>query len=133
MQQKYLMDMGKNNIATSVEQSKRLLELGIDPNTASMIWASLGRNCAQILDLIPYKGSEKDNFWAYRPAWTLGDLIAILPQRLNRFYSLHIDNDGIFYVGLNGAIKIFLLRYENEILIDVAVRAIEELKERGLM
>ena len=67
----------ENNIATSIEQSEKLLKLGIDPNTASMTWGTLGKNCEWMLNLIPYKGNEKDKFWAYCPAWTFHDLMKI--------------------------------------------------------
>ena len=70
--------MEKNSITTSVEQSEKLLELGIDPNTASMMWVSLGKKCVWIRNSVPYKDKEKDKFYAYRPAWTLEDLLKIV-------------------------------------------------------
>lgn len=128
-----------NNIATSIEQSKKLLELGIDPSTASMIWVSLGKNCKWILNLAPYKDDEKDNFWAYRPAWTLVDLIKLLPCEViegGRHYYLDISKFSVRY----GIERVFYISdfYLNiaefmgkKTLIDLVVEAIIILKERG--
>lgn len=69
--------MKKDSVSTSVDQSLKLLQLGIDPNTASITWVALGRNCEWERLKIPYKDKKKDKFYAYRPAWTLEDLLKI--------------------------------------------------------
>ena len=123
-----------NTIATTVEQAKELLDLGIDPNTASMIWVSLGRNCKWILNLAPYKDDEKDNFWAYRPAWTLVDLIGLLPDEITKDgqkYTLSIGKDEISYIYINTQRIVpvaCLYNFEGN-LIDAAVEAIKAVKK----
>ena len=52
-----------NKICTDIEQSKKLIELGIDMNTADMCW-ELDRNCLgveayNLLPLIRYGINEK--------------------------------------------------------------------------
>lgn len=75
-------------IATSIEESKRLLELGIDPKSADMFWEL---NCLHEPELIvgdyslriQGRATDKD----YRkvtnpvlsPAWSLGALMELLP------------------------------------------------------
>jgi hypothetical protein len=135
------MNMEKNSVSTSVEQSKQLLEMGIDPNTASMTWVSLGKNCTWSLSLIPYKGNEKDKFFAYRPAWTLGDLISILPNMIpieGVQCLLEITKHQIRYVRRIDGITMYrrLAIYDddsNSTLIDIAVEAIVNLRKWGAL
>jgi hypothetical protein len=135
------MNMEKNSVSTSVEQSKQLLEMGIDPNTASMTWVSLGKNCTWSLSLIPYKGNEKDKFFAYRPAWTLGDLFSILPKMIpvdGVMCLLEITKRQIRYVRRVGGITMYrrcaiIGDDSNSTLIDIAVEAIVKLKKEGII
>lgn len=65
---------------TSVEQSKELLELGLDPNTADLLWTydfvsgGLQLNLAD--GLRPFE--EKDV-----PSWSEHALLSLLPKTLN--------------------------------------------------
>ena len=74
-----------NKICTSIEQSKKLLELGIDINTADMFW--------DLLD-----GDEPDEktpncCWdrfditinEFVPAWSLSALLELIPPYLGEF------------------------------------------------
>ena len=72
---------------TDVEQSKRLMEAGLDPNTADMYWATeTGRNTggkywAPKLGLSP---SIQSNLFSFRngyelPCWSFAALFALLP------------------------------------------------------
>ena len=77
-------------IATSIEESKRLLELGIGKNTADMCHEWIGSDdvyslrigkCYDVLDI---------------PAWSLGALIIIIsniePQRFSFVFCSDVDN-----------------------------------------
>lgn len=99
--------MGFNTqICTTVEQSKRLLELGLKPETADMCWL----NDMQKPFCSPYKCLEEraqDMKWVIFPAWSLHRLIDLCPETIyfeetyddNEVYcSLHIeDKDRIVY------------------------------------
>lgn len=80
-------------IATSISQSKRLLEVGIDPQTADMQWNAIPT----------YHGVEQELFVGEMthsglPAWSLSALILLLPE--HTFYRIARargkDIEGIF-------------------------------------
>lgn len=64
-----------NKICTSIEQSQKLIELGVDTNTADMYyqWYSETESALHV-----GKGSKKLN--ADCPAWSLNALINLLPS-----------------------------------------------------
>lgn len=73
-----------NKICTSLEQSKKLIELGIDVNTADMFW-----DTAEPLErIVPTVGpiSDYDDMedWAI-PAWSLSALLELIPPYLGEF------------------------------------------------
>lgn len=70
------------NIATTKEQSARLLQCGVDPETADMMFTPHNTLSAE-----PYKETLKDR--GYFPAWSLSALLALLPKE--------IDIDGYAY------------------------------------
>ena len=71
-------------IATTIEQSKHLLELGLDPKTADMCWEmekgnwllNVGRKSAQV------------NRGFAIPAWSLTALLKVMPKDTNETYHL---------------------------------------------
>ena len=72
-----------NKICTSLEQSKKLIELGIDINTADIIYTTfygkVSKNLPmpkEVYDILkyPYPGDK------CVPAWSLSALLIILPQ-----------------------------------------------------
>lgn len=73
-----------NKICTSIEQSKKLIELGLDVNTADMYyqWYSEKESALHV-----GKGSKKLN--ADCPAWSLSALYALLPEKtdISKAYS----------------------------------------------
>lgn len=83
--------MEKNLICTTVKQSKRLLELGLNPETAdgSVIrWC--GKECF-VSNISPQEIEEIDRAFVKRPenaypiatvSWSLGKLIDMLPDRI---------------------------------------------------
>ena len=67
-----------NKICTSIEQSKKLIELGIDVNTADMLWTyDFTVNDINGLNVISenLKPEEKDI-----PAWSLTALLGFMPK-----------------------------------------------------
>lgn len=148
-----------NKIATSVEQSKELLELGIDPNTASMFWAHLNtknkdKNSGEIISVLHVLESRSMSSFeeiekcqsdcvSFSPAWSFIELIELLPSEFTdkRFsrgalvdgedYYLVIDKTSISYCPKNDS-NGYIIREtlnKDESLIDVAVRVIKILKE----
>ena len=63
----------ENKICTSVEQSERLIDLGLDPKTADMYYMN-GNN----LTLGSWEGNEHD--WDDIPGWSLGSLLNLMPE-----------------------------------------------------
>lgn len=63
-------------ISTSVEQSKRLLALGLDKDTADMTWKNVGTDW---LELCVYGADESEEDI---PAWSLGALLEVMPKEL---------------------------------------------------
>ena len=137
--------MENNNVSTSLKQSERLIELGIKPETAHMIWGKISAesDCWSCYN-IPYEDVSPVGFLhdhGYKPAWTLGDLIDLLPGCIADISTdglpagFQIRHDSIAYVdGVDSFCSpIHVEREIDETLIDVAVKVIEILKEMGLM
>lgn len=63
-------------IATNIEQSRRLLKLGLDPNTADMVWM-FNKWLYSIKDNILHREqfSEQDTL-----AWSLSALLEVIPK-----------------------------------------------------
>lgn len=131
-----------NKICTSVEQSKKLIELGIDVNTADMhysTWTIL--NGEYILS--PNQGEtieelQEDYGNQVIPAWSLTALLDMLDYEVvdaeGESCYLKIDKDDIEYQ----------IRYEDrwnsgietkwyDNLLDAAFEMILKLKEKGLL
>ena len=66
----------KSQICTTKEQSERLLELGLKPETADMVYQAIG--------VTPFKKWKEhkieENFF---PAWSLHRLIELCPESIN--------------------------------------------------
>ena len=68
-----------NKICTSIEQFQKLIELGIDKNTADMYWWYYGKNSEKIY----YVGVMNDNEFIKEsdiPAWSFTALFNMLPK-----------------------------------------------------
>lgn len=134
-----------NTIATTVEQAKELLDLGIDPNTASMYWTHFkikdeagNMKSASVLHVLKsrfedLKAFHRD-FVSFTPAWTLGNLIEFLPDEITKDghkYTLSIGKDEISYIYINTQRIVpvaCLYNFEGN-LIDAAVEAIKAVKK----
>lgn len=66
-----------SNIATTIEQSRHLLELGLDPKTADMYYLPQVMNEGETLWPID-EGYDLDD--ADQPAWSLSALLEVIPK-----------------------------------------------------
>ena len=115
----------KTKICTSIEQSERLVKLGLDKSTADMHYFSDGYNLTR-LDI----GYDKDNAKFYRgtknkyiPAWSLTALLELMP---NNF--IELTKDGGMY-RIKAEQKYYSCLVENPI--DAAFEMIVYLIEKG--
>lgn len=76
-----------NKICTSIEQSQKLIELGIDIITADMYWCSRKLQWGEITEtLIAYPmlpNQEKSREFKYFPAWSLTVLLELTPNNVS--------------------------------------------------
>ena len=72
-----------NKICTSIKQSRKLIELGIDINTADMDYIQFA-NDPKVYDCVIniYNNEHEDN-WI--PAWSLSALLELIPPYLGEF------------------------------------------------
>lgn len=111
-----------NKICTSLEQSKKLLELGININTADMCWSI---DIPDLPTLLPYSITDCDNWENKISAWSLTALLDILPN-----YQLQTQDDGIgILCSCNG--KFNIVTADNPV--DACVELIVKLKEKNLL
>ena len=108
---------------TSIEQSKRLIELGVPADKASMVWhtmpAVIGRSKLQIAEE-GHVGWMCRNFpGQYAPAFTVAALLGLLPPKI----SCQDPSDGNFrmrrYMGENGIE--WVVDYDRFIANDVSI------------
>ena len=118
-----------NKICTSLEQSKKLLELGIDINTADMHY--LKHSLENFYNPIPFIGKLHDQL----PCWSLAALFSVLPEYIKfdghtwKFYN---DHCGIYYMNADTYdTDTFSANSEN--LVDACYELIIKLKERDLI
>lgn len=89
-----------NKICTDIRQSKKLIELGIDVNTADMYYMyrhweidenTIGSQSDAFIgfDLDFYCGADNSKTYHYIPAWSLSALLDILAKETR-----NIDEDG---------------------------------------
>ena len=96
-------------IATTPEQSQRLIACGVNPESADMSYTS---EKDSPLTVVPYKRQWIPN---KQPAWSLSALLALLPKHLDDFPQTkwrppfledeiwEMDNEGV----LNGDVKLY--------------------------
>ena len=98
----FLMLKNKTMVCTSIEQSNRLVELGINPKTADMGWFKAYSLKEEIYK--PYiKGYKLENHKSDIPAWSIYKLIEIISIDVtfkNEFIVIN-DNTKIFSSSTN--------------------------------
>ena len=107
-----------NKICTSIEQSKKLIELGIDVNTADMYWWSSGkRYYIEAMDDGDFNEEE-----GHIRAWSLSVLLELIPpgnvllrDALSRKYKCINTVDSDYYDNpLDAAFEMVVWLKENE-------------------
>ena len=107
-----------NKICTSIEQSKKLIELGIDVNTADMYWWSSGkRYYIEAMDDGDFNEEE-----GHIRAWSLSVLLKLIPpgnvllrDALSRKYKCINTVDSDYYDNpLDAAFEMVCWLKENE-------------------
>lgn len=133
----------KTKICTSLEQSKKLLELGIDVNTADMYYFDDHYNLVSLKTDFSYENYllYKRDGCDYIPAWSLSALLELIPPYLGEF------NEGIdfgfsksmnkkwysaHYIQLNDdGVATFNKTVTGDTAIDAAFEIVVWLKENG--
>lgn len=124
-------------IATSIEQSKKLLELGINPETADMCFDKGVHSIKAHLEcdpIITYFTKDQYNELVdrYVPAWSLNALIELLPEIKGTPFVMQkfkTENNNYYNLEYEG---IIMLPYCKS-LVDGCVEMIEKLKKENLI
>lgn len=121
-------------IATTQEQSQRLLRCGVSADTADMMFTP-----HNTLSTEPYKETLKDR--GYIPAWSLNRLLELLPKRINdeynyQKYGFKIEysltfNDAPWQITYKGGTLVKPGYFFDKSPIEACVKAIEWLTENG--
>lgn len=125
---------------TDVEQSKKLIKLGIDVNTADMMWDDWSLiDEGWKLSVGYYPEIEKDYGRKCYPAWSLAALLEYLRQKdcfpeitsTGECFLMDIN----FYDDEEGKVvhPLHFIRTEGKTLVDAAVEMIYKLKEKDLI
>lgn len=133
-----------NKICTSLEQSQKLMELGIDINTADMYWEErinlpkvvVGNYALHIHCRATDKDYKKLTNPVLSPAWSLSALLAVLPSVITRndkpmLLTLEkADAYNLYYKSPNRLNELWETKEEP---IDACVEMIVNLKEMDLI
>ena len=118
----------KGKICTSIEQSKKLIALGIDVNTADMYY-NVNSYGIQDKPVAIGKVLSKDI-----PAWSLSALIELLPNKIvvnNEKYFLHFTKNKVEYIGIVTWDGQKSISAEADNLLDACYNIIVKLKNDG--
>ena len=125
-----------NKICTSIEQSKKLLELGIDVYTADMYWKN-GVSDKYIQCFTPFVSSGTNIDYDYDiPAWSLTALLGLIKDKCGYFEFVYLKrtSDG----RANPLEDVYRLSTDvydvyNKEEVDACVEMILKLKEKDLL
>jgi hypothetical protein len=126
-----------SNIATTIEQSKRFLELWLDPKTADMVWVryAAGGYRLEVLHRELFERIMETDI----PAWSLSALLEVMPSNIDD-YDLYItkhkyvDGGHGYNVEYNRGFTISVLHKEtNRDLVTAAYEMVCYLLEQGLI
>lgn len=94
-----MMGKSKNKQVLSIEQMQKLQSIGVDTSGASAVWQSGSATKHEwTLRFVGYMDNHlHDRVYAF----TLQDIINLLPARINHFFDLYIDKDSIGYIDLH--------------------------------
>lgn len=80
-----------NKICTTIEQSKKLIELGLSRETSDMFYW-----CGTDLRIGGYKAQDKDTDIS---AWSLSALLELMPPIYNLKPMIDLEGNSIYYSG----------------------------------
>lgn len=94
---------------TTLEQSKKLIEAGLDPNTADMHHIEVNNGFEEYYDTsLCYSKCDAKHIRGYLPCWSLGRLIELIPKTIETkkpknlyFPEILPASNGIAYTALN--------------------------------
>lgn len=120
-----------NKICTSLEQSQKLIELGIDINTADMYHAP----DANIIMAEPYITKIEDETFilAYKgavPAWNLSALLGVIKPVNNNTYTLRGTLDGGAMISFEEVTNVM---FQEEEIIDAVFEMVLKLHELKML
>lgn len=111
-----------NNIATSIEQSKELVRLGLDQKTADMSYTYFDESEPK-LDLIPYMLNSRMAI----PAWSLSALLEVMPKG-TELVKMQNDSHALYW-----EVDYMFTGYEDSDPITAAYEMVCWLLEQGLV
>ncbi len=120
-------------IATTIEQSERLLKLRIKPETADMRYDIISESQ---IDGVAKVGYKKDVTTDCIPAWSLTALLDLIPieiQTKTNYFTMQIDRErnGLYRISYEPFLirNLYLISFVSTELIDAAVEMVEWLLE----
>ena len=132
-----MKDKENLKIATTIEQSKALIEMGVDTNTADMHYRILDKNnIARSVLSLGYDGEDDTTI----PAWSVSNLIAMLPpliiEQEKYVYTMSICHPVMTQAKYRvvyhcGQIYSSLCQSDNDCLIDSVVDVLDWLIQHG--
>lgn len=120
-------------ICTSKEQSKKLIELGIDVNTADMFWTyDFTVNDINGINVISNKLKPEENDI---PCWSLSALLDVLPKYIGDYSKCLYYDVGGYYCGYmdDGNFMLTIEETNADNPIDACVEMILKLHEKDLL
>ena len=140
-----------NKICTSIEQSKKLIKIGIDVNTADMRYGYItpydfsDRMYEGGYDEVPYPKDflkknpnfSENEYDGELPAWSLSALLGVIPKHIKNTNTLRIDIDekdfSIWYDEVGCGVNTELPDITMESVVDACYAMIIKLNEQNLL
>ncbi len=119
-----------NKICTSLEQSKKLIELGISANTSDMCydWSVIGKEYSTVAQCHKYIDDEL-------PAWSLSALFDVLPKYIGDYGKCLYFDMGYYYCGymVDGNFMLSIEETSADNPVDACIEMIIKLKSMDLL
>ena len=118
-----------SKICTSIKQSQKLIELGINVNTADMDYIPFANDPKNYDCVINIYNNEHEDNWI--PAWSLSALLELIPDIIED-YVLRIDKVyGEYYIWYGEGWSDNMAHTSSENFIDAAFEMVVWLKENN--